>query len=111
LKTIFKEDFKGKERVGWWLGTKGGVFIEPPSSPFLYLATGTLVQRANKRPAQYSSMPDLQKPAQPPSGKDDDDCKLKQLTMFDCDRESLENKGIVKCYPIPRVFRMWAHMI
>jgi hypothetical protein len=56
-------------------------------------------------------MPDPQKPAQPPSNGKEDDCELKQLTMFDCDRDSLENKGIVKCYPIPRVFRMWAHMI
>lgn len=34
-------------------------------------------------------------------------CVLKQLTMFDCDRKELEQSGIVKCYPIPRVFRMY----
>jgi hypothetical protein len=34
-------------------------------------------------------------------------CQLQQFTMFDCDREVFETKGIVKCYPIPRVFRVY----
>ncbi|CAG7847161.1 SubName: Full=Uncharacterized protein {ECO:0000313/EMBL:CCA66734.1} [Serendipita indica DSM 11827] len=33
-------------------------------------------------------------------------CVLEQLTMFDCDRDILARTGIVKCYPIPRVFRV-----
>ncbi|KAG8839289.1 hypothetical protein FRC18_011996 [Serendipita sp. 400] len=33
-------------------------------------------------------------------------CSLEQLTQYDCDKESFEKNGIVKCYPIPRVFRV-----
>jgi hypothetical protein len=33
-------------------------------------------------------------------------CILQQFTMFDCDQAEFEQKGNVKCYPIPRVFRM-----
>jgi hypothetical protein len=43
------------------------------------------------------------------NGPDDGEkgCSLQQITMFDCDKESMETKGIVKCYPIPRVFRVY----
>ncbi|KIM34262.1 hypothetical protein M408DRAFT_19193 [Serendipita vermifera MAFF 305830] len=47
-------------------------------------------------------MPDQQKSV----NTKDEGCKLEQLTMFDCDKETLEKKGIIKCYPIPRVFRV-----
>ncbi|PVG03388.1 hypothetical protein CPB86DRAFT_695707 [Serendipita vermifera] len=34
------------------------------------------------------------------------DCQLQQFTMFDCDREVFETRGTVKCYPVPRIFRV-----
>jgi len=38
--------------------------------------------------------------------KDRKGCVLQELTMFECDRELAEKAGIIKCYPIPRVFRV-----
>ena len=49
-------------------------------------------------------MSDVRKRAQAQS---EDGCELQQLTTFDCDREFLEKKGIIKCYPVPRVFRVY----
>jgi hypothetical protein len=39
--------------------------------------------------------------------KDRKGCVLQELTMFECDRELAEKEGIIKCYPIPRIFRVY----
>lgn len=36
-------------------------------------------------------------------------CILQELTMFECDRELAEKEGIIKCYPIPRIFRVYVY--
>ena len=39
--------------------------------------------------------------------KDRKGCVFQELTMFECDRELAEKTGIIKCYPIPRIFRVY----
>lgn len=41
--------------------------------------------------------------------KDRKGCILQELTMFECDRELAEKEGIIKCYPIPRIFRVYGY--
>jgi hypothetical protein len=41
--------------------------------------------------------------------KDRKGCVLQELTMFECDRELAEKAGIIKCYPIPRIFRVYVY--
>ena len=42
--------------------------------------------------------------------KDRKGCVLRELTMFECDRELAETAGIIKCYPIPRIFRVYVYI-
>jgi len=42
--------------------------------------------------------------------KDRKGCVLQELTMFECDRELAEKEGIIKCYPIPRIFRVYVYI-
>lgn len=39
--------------------------------------------------------------------KDRKGCVLQELTMFECDRELAEKAGVIKCYPFPRIFRVY----
>lgn len=42
--------------------------------------------------------------------KDRKGCVLQELTMFECDRELAEKAGIIKCYPVPRIFRVYVYI-